>query len=163
MPLTSRIGLSITASHTIAYDLATAGVPLGVSKTIALASGTGADQADVIWHDTQAIAAATDIDVAGALEDALGTAYLPVKLKALYIEAAAANDGNIVFGGDANSALIFDAVADSITLKPGQIFLTVAPGAAGICTVVADTGDILQFTPSAGTQTFSIVLIGTSA
>jgi hypothetical protein len=53
----------------------------------------------------------------------------------------------------------------AFALGPGGIFLFVNPGAAGIATVTAGTGDILRVDNSgAGTTvTFDIVIIGTSA
>lgn len=61
MALSLSIKAGIRGNHTNALDLGTADLPVDVQAAIALANGTGANQADLYWSDTRTIAAsATD-------------------------------------------------------------------------------------------------------
>lgn len=169
MALVSQLNLRLSAALTAALDLVSAAAPLTVDKTIELASGTGADQADKIFSDRRTLAASAseELDLAGGLTDALGTALTFVKLKALLIIAAVANTNNVVVGGAAANGFQgpFGAANDTIAVPPGGMLLLVAPAAAGLGTVTASTGDLLKIANSGGTTgvTYDIVAIGTSA
>jgi hypothetical protein len=167
MPLSTSIDLGVTATLTTALDLVTASAPLAYSKRIALASGTGANQADRIWSDTRTIAASSseDMDLAGAMFDALGNATTFVKLKALMITAAAGNTNAVrVTRPATNGVPLFLAASDGLDVLPGGAFLWVAPNAAAV-TVTGGTGDLINIAnSSSGTPvTYDIVIIGTSA
>ena len=166
MALSTRLHLTLAADLTSALDLATASVPLSISKTIEMATGTSTGLADKVFHDQRTLTASAteDLDLAGSLTDSLGTALTIVKLKALYIFAASANTNNVVLSRPAaNGVPLFSAASDAISVLPGGILLWVAPG-AGV-TVTAATGDLLTITNSAGSTsvTYDVVIIGTSA
>jgi len=166
MSLNSKIVTSIVASLTNPLDLATGTTPLTVDKRINLASGTGSDQADRIFHDRRTItASATDsLDLAGVLTDAFGATLTFVKLKGLYVSAASANTNNVnVTRPAVNGVPWLLAAGDGVPVLPGGQMLWVAPG-AGV-TVTAATGDLIDIVNSgAGTSvTYDIVILGTSA
>lgn len=168
MSMDARIKLEALASLTSVLDLATAGVPLNFAKDIPLLNGTGANQADKIWHDQRTIAASTtdSLDLAGGgLVDALGVALTLAKLKAVIVYAAAANTNNVVVTRPAaNGVPWLTAAGDACPVKPGGLFVWVDPSLAAVA-VTAGTGDLLDIVNSgAGTTvTYDIVLIGTSA
>lgn len=167
MALTSKISLSVVAELTSALDLATASVPLSLIETVRLASGTGADQADKVWHDQRTLAASgtEDLDLAGVLTDALGVTVTMAKLKALIISAAAGNTNNVNVSRPASNGVPWAlAAGDGIPVVPGGQLWLVAPNATAYA-VTAGTGDLITVTNSgAGSSvTYDVVLIGTSA
>ena len=166
--LTTRLQFTMTGQHLSTLDLLTATVPINYRKTVDLTNGTGALQADVIWSDQRTIAASTteDLDLAGGgLTDAFGTAFAPAKVKLVAVCAASGNTNDVLVGGDANSVPIFADVSDIQPVKPNGCYVAMAPGTAGLATVTAATGDIIQVANSgAGTTvTYDILIIGTSS
>jgi hypothetical protein len=168
MSLTSRLVVSTVATLTSALDLATGTVPLALQQSIELASGTGANQADRIWHDERTLTASSseNLDLAGSLADAFGTTITFARIKAIVVGAASANTNNVQVGGAASNAFV-NWVANSsdiVNVPPGAVLALIAPGATAF-PVTAGTGDILKIANSgAGTGvTYDIVLIGASA
>lgn len=127
-------------------------------------SGTGEYQINKVFADERSLSASgtENIDVAGVLTDALGNTITMTAVKAVFILADEDNTNDVVVGGDATNTVlgIFSAEAGAINVKPGGVFMWVAPktGAA----VVAGTGDLLMITNSAaGTSvTYKIVILG---
>ena len=108
------------------------------------------------------MAAAEDLDVSGgALTDAFGNVFTIAELKVLIVCADDANTGNIVLGGDAASILFLSVATTTTSIKPGGCFVFTDPSAAGT-TVTATSADIIQVAPSAGTQAYDILVIGSS-
>jgi hypothetical protein len=167
MALSTTIKVDLIATLLKALDLGSATLPLSKQVSIALASGTGANQADKIWHDQRTIAASgTDsLDLAGVLTDALGDALTFARIKAVLVVAAGANTNNVnVTRPAANGAPLFLAAGDGIPVRPGGCFLWVASDAAGVV-VTAGTGDLLDIVNSGGgtSVVYDIVIIGASA
>lgn len=168
MALTSKVSVSLTASQTSALDLGTATFEPALSSALSLASGTAANQADVIWTDTRTLSASAneDLDLAGSLTNAFGASVTFVKVKAIVVSAAAANTNNVVVTRPgSNGVPCFVAAGDGVSIGPGGFFAIAAPGTAGVCTVTASTGDLINVANSAGSTdvTYSIAVIGTSA
>lgn len=169
MALTSRLSVAVTADQTSALDLTTASAPVSWARQVALATGTGAGQADVIFTDTRTLAASAteDLDLAGSLTGAFGATLTFVKVKALAIAAAAANTNNVVVGAAASNAwaTLLNSTG-TVTLRPGAFFIAVAGVADSTgYAVTASTGDLLKVANSAGSTgvTYDLVVIGTSA
>jgi hypothetical protein len=163
--LVTNVQVQVGSTLAGTVGLATASVPLSISKQIPLASGVGASQADKIYTQTYAIATAgtQSIDVQAALVDALGAAFTPAKLKAVYIYSQSANTTNLTLFGDAASVPILNTAATTVTLLPGGMFLVVQPPLAGIA-VTATTADIIKIVNAAGaTANVDVVLVGTSS
>ncbi len=162
--LTANISIAVGGSYTSTVDLMSTQATLAFgSHPVALAFGTGINQADRIFTDTRSVAAAEDLDVSGgALTDAFGNVFTIAKLKTLVVCAPTANTGNIILGGIANSVLFLSVATTTTTIKPGACFALTDPSAAGI-TVTNATADLIRVAPSAGTQVYDILIIGASA
>lgn len=141
---------------------------LAIAQSVALASGTGANQADRLFADTRTIiASGTDpLDLNGVLIDAVGTTMNLLRAKLLYIAAAAANVNNVIVGGAGANGFVnwVGAAAHTVTVRPGGFFLLYAPDATAYA-VTAATGDIWQIANSAAgsSVTYDVVVIGSSA
>lgn len=170
MPLTSRFDLSVSANYSATLDLATAQANLLKTYSAVLQTGVGAGQADKTFHDTRTLAASAseDLDLAGTLLDAFGTAITFVKLKAVIISAAAANTNNVLVGGVAAGVTSFlsPAATGIITVRPGATFAILAGQADSTgYAVTATTADLLHIANSAGgtSVTYDVIIVGTSA
>jgi len=143
--------------------LASGSASVDIGSPISVTSGTGAGQADRIYTDAaKSISAAFDYDLSGSLLDAFGAAFVLARVRALYVKAADANSGNVIMGNDAASPLLgFGAITHTWAIPPGGFFYVFNPSAAG-WPITATTADILQFTPSAGTQVFDLAILGVS-
>lgn len=168
MTLTAEIKFDLHAEQTDPVDLVSPLAKFDYAKVIEFASGTGLNQADKIWSDTRTIGpSATDsLDLAGgSLEDALGDAATFAKLKAIIVKAVAGNTNNVVMTRPASNGVPWASTAgDAVPIKPGGLFVWVAPDAAAVA-VTAGTGDLLDLVNSAGgtSVTCDVILIGTSA
>jgi hypothetical protein len=160
--LAATVRIQVTGGFDSALDLTNVQAPLSYANALVIANGTGANQADMLFTDTRSIAAAEDLDVSGgALKDAFGTTFTIAELKVLIVCAATANTGNVVLGGDANSILFLSVATTTTSIKPGGCFVYTDPSAAG--TIVTNaTADVIQVAPSAGTQAYSIIIVGSS-
>jgi len=174
MPLDTVLDLKLAATLTSALDLNTSTNPLQYAKTFGLPSGTGANQADRIFHDrrTIAISGTDDLDLAGVLTDPFGALLTFVKVRGILVfagdttGATVANTNNVVIGNAAATQFLggFGAAAHTYAVKPGGLFLVVAPDSAGY-PVGAGASDLLRIANSgAGTSVvYEIVILGTSA
>lgn len=169
MTLTSSIRLAVAASLRNDLDLGSALASTRLDRSINLATGTGAGQADRIFADTRTLAASgtEDLDLAGALADGLGGVAAFARVKALVVVAAAANTNNVLVSRPASNGFagLFAAAGDQINLRPGA-FLAVAAGDEDVTgyAVTAGTGDLITVTNSgAGTSvSYDVVVIGAS-
>lgn len=167
MALTSTLTLSAVLRQTANIDLASLSAAINYSKAHALPSGTANGEADRLFSDTRTIAASAneDLDLAGVLEDAFGQVITFAELVAIVIVAAVGNTNNVVVKPAASNGFLgpFGDASDTITIKPGGMFVITAPAAGW--TVTGGTGDKLNVANSgAGTGvTYDIFLIGRSA
>lgn len=168
MTLTSQVAVNITGNYSLALDLATKTCNLLKSYSVDLASGTGASQADMIFHDQRTLAASAteDLDLAAVLVDPLtGAAQTYARIKLLFISAASGNTNDVqVTRPAANGVPIFLAASDGVAIKPNGCLVIHAPNAAGYA-VTAGTGDLITVTNSAGSTsvTYDVIIIGASA
>lgn len=168
MPLDTTVRVSVDAIHTNLLDLATVTAPLGFSRAVGLANGTGANQADRIFHDSRTLAASAneDLDLAGVLTDAFGVTLTFARIKTLIVAADAGNTNNVIVGAAATNAFVnwVGAATHTVTVRPGGVLLLAGSDATAYA-VTAGTGDLLRIANSgAGTSvTYSIVLVGASA
>lgn len=169
MALSSKIYAAVTATLTGTDDLGTLQYTLPMTTLFqSLASGTGDDQADLLFTDTRTIAASSseNLDLAGtSLHNPFGTALTFATVKVIYIKASADNTNDVVVGGAGSNTFDGPFVddTDQIAIHPGGVFLVASPDTGW--TVDAGTGDILKVAnSSSGTGvTYDIVIIGTSA
>ena len=163
--LSTTITVQVQATLTKAMDMGTAQDPLSLTRTVSLADGTGADQADRSFHDQRTLAASAseELDVAGVLTDAFGTTVSLARVKALLVRNLSADDSLLIGGAAANALGLFADASDVLKLRPGGIFLVSASDVDGVA-VGAD--DKLKMAHSGDTTTsldYEIVLIGASA
>lgn len=168
MPLTTRLSVLLNAVQTAQKDLQPVRSPLDYSKAMQMATGTAANQADLLWSDTRTIAASgTDpLDLAGSLIDALGATLTFARVKGLIIAAAAGNVNDVVLGGAASNGFVswVGDPTDKVKVKPGGLLVLMSPGATSY-PVTAATADQLLIANGGGTTsvTYDVVIIGASA
>lgn len=167
MALSTKLTTSLVATLTDALDLSTASDPLSYATTYNLTSGTGASQADMLWHDKRTLAASAteNLDFAGVLVNGLGDTQTFARIKMIVVVAASGNTNNVnVIREGTNGVPLFLAAGDGIAVRPGGLFIAMAPDATAYA-VTAGTGDLLTFTNSAGSTsvTYDVIVIGASA
>jgi hypothetical protein len=163
-----HVGLTVQAAYSLAKDAATAQALYNFVRSVTLADGTGANQADKIYAKTRTILASQneDLDLAGGgLVDDLGVALTFVKVRGLFVAAAPGNTNAVVVGGAAATQWVgpFGAATHTIAVPPGMPF-AIANADAGWA-VGAGTSDLLRVANGgAGTPvTYTIIILGTSA
>lgn len=168
MALTTKIVTQVIGTLTSPKDLSTPTDALDYTERLAWSSGTGANAADMLWHDTRTLTASAteNLDLAGGLTNSFGATQTFARIKLLMVKAASANTNNVLVGGDATSTFLTWVVAenDAVVVRPGGLLLLHAPDATAYA-VTATTGDLLMITNSAGSTsvTYDIVIIGASA
>ena len=172
MAVTATISTSVNGSFTSTADTAISGTPtypFAIAASAAYSSGTGAGQVDRVYAKTLTLAASAtaDLDLAGSLVDIYGATITIAKLKAVFVQAAAANTNNVQVTRPASNGVPWlMAAGDGIALRPGAwvCWGSGTTDASGVA-VTAGTGDLITFTNSAGSTsvTYTVVLLGTSA
>lgn len=169
MTVQARVSVDFAASLAGAVDLGSTGGEIRKRLTQSFVDGVGAGQADRVWADTLSVAASSsaDIDLAGALTDALGGSVVLARVKALLVVASPANTNNVVVGAAATNTWVgLLGATHTVTLRPGALFAVAAGGAdVNGYAVTAGTGDILRVANSgAGTPVgLDIVIIGAAS
>lgn len=167
MSLSGRLDARIFALLTGAADHAVPQAPIDLDCGLDFTSGTGTDQANLIFSDQRTLGASAseNLDVRGVLSDLLGNLLTMVKIKAILIKASANNTNNVVLGNDANSVQLgFSAITATWSIPPGGWFMVTAP-AAGWQVSISGGGDIIKIANSGGATsvTYDIVVLGTDA
>lgn len=138
-----------------------------IEKILTFASGTGANQADIVWTSTRTLAASAteDLDLAGVLADAFGTTVAAAELVAILVTADAANTNNVLIGDATAPIPLFIGTNPAFAVKPGGFFFVAAPAAAGLLTVGAGATDDLKIANSGGTTgvTYTIAILARTA
>jgi len=148
-----------------ALDLGNHVVQLDRDYALQISNGTGAGQADRIFHDQRSTAGNDDLDLAGVLTDTFGATLTFAKVKGIIVAAAAGNSGNVIIGGASSTFNTWvTGTNPAVLVRPGGVFalLDGQADAAGYA-VTPTSADILRITAGAGTVTYDIVIIGTSA
>ena len=164
--LTGSIKVVLDMAFKNTLDLSTITDPLKKTINIALADGTGADKAQVVWHDERTLATTTgeDIDLAGALACAYGVVTF-TKIKAILIYVTTTTAGyRLEIGGSPNGGplanWVGDAASDKIKITAGGLNLLVCPDAAGIGVTAGSADDLYVYNPSGGSVVYDIVVVG---
>jgi len=164
---TSSVSLSVTGSQSSALALSTGVAQIARNYQMLLSTGTGANQADRIYHAQPTLAASgtATLDLAGVLTDIFGATVTFARIKAMVVAAAAGNTNNVIVGNSATNGFItwVGGATHTVTVRPGGVFALYAPDATAYA-VTAATADLLLFTNSAaGTGvTYDVILIGAS-
>lgn len=161
-----QVVLKLVGSMTQASDLSSPTDVLSKDYTIPYANGTGANQANMWWHDQRTLAASAteDLDLAGSLISVFGTTITLTSLKGVFVAASSSNNSanNVnVTRPAANGITWLLAAGDGISLKAGAWVAWFDPSANG-ATVTAGTADLITFTNSAGTNSvvYDVFLLG---
>jgi hypothetical protein len=169
MPLSSTLAVAAFTELSQTAGLGTSRVPVGLSRSVTLGSGTGAGKADKVYQGRRTLAASAteDLDLAGVLTDAFGAAITFVKVKGLFIAASASNTNSVVLGNATSNAwaTLLNATG-TVTLRPGAALGFIAGTAESAAySVTASTGDILKVANSAGgsSVSYDICIVGASA
>lgn len=169
--LTSEILVRLKATQTGDNDFGSDRFAPEVQALLQLASGTGANQADILFVDERTVNASTndDIDLAGALADAFGDTVAAAEVVAVLVinapRSGAANVSDLTIGNATNAFEGFLSSAGTIgPLKPGGVFLIAAGNAAGVGAVSAGSTDELRIANgSGGAATYQIAVLARSA
>ena len=131
-----------------------------------LATGTGLDQADKLFHDTRPLAGTSeDFDLAAGHTSKFGVTITFVKIKMLFIKNRSTVAGEtLAVGGAAGNQFInwVGDATDIINIQPNGFLHVWAPSLAGFA-VTANTGDLLKIDSGAASFSFDIIIVGTSA
>jgi hypothetical protein len=167
MSLTSKLLVEFTAAQIGSNDFDGPNFEPKLRRLMSFASGTGADQADILFVDERSVAASSseDLDLAGVLADALGTTIAAAEVIGIIVEADAANTNNVVVGDATAPVPLFGGTNPTVAVKPGGIFVLFAPNAAGQFTVGAGSTDDLKIANSgSGTPVvYRIAILARSA
>jgi hypothetical protein len=167
MPLNGPANLSSRwqAEALGSADFGTNSLKLDEIDAIGLSSGSGLNQASLLFADQRTVTASAndDVDLAGALPDNLGGTLTFTKIKAIRIRADAANPGDLLVGPAPANGFVspFNAAADRVRVPPGGRLELVNPTANG-WTVTAATADLLRITngSGAGSANYKIEILG---
>lgn len=166
MTLSTKLRAGIQATKVGSNDLGTDSLSIDFPADVRMETGTAAGKADLVFADQRSIGASSneELDLAGVLTT-LGTTLTFVKVKAIYIKAAAANGGNIVIGGAGSNTFTgpFADASDKIAVPASGFVMLAAPTAGW--TVTASTGDklLIANSDSEAAGIYDIVIVGTSA
>ncbi|KPK71858.1 MAG: hypothetical protein AMJ84_05420 [Acidithiobacillales bacterium SM23_46] len=135
MALTANLSLGLNIEFSKSLDLSTPKDTLSQNRGKTLNNGTGADQADTVWHDKRTLGDGENETLDfhdGSLSDPLGGALTLDELKALYIKNYSSDAGLKIGGAAANALGLFADATDILLLPPGGELLFTAPGSGGI-------------------------------
>lgn len=154
-------GLTISGKLVGTSDLEKPQSALSISGVgVTLTAGTGNNQFNQLWSDSRSIGTGGEsLDLSGSLTNALGATVNFTAVKTIYIRNKATS-GNLIVGNAASNGFIswVGALAHTITIPPGGVFMLTAP-LAGFG-VTGGTADLLKIAASAGTIDYDIVLAG---
>jgi hypothetical protein len=157
--LTAQILLQIAAVETSTADLSATVTTTNVSRSLSFATGTGANQAQLVWSDSRTIAASgSDTLNLASLADDRGTVVLSA-VKAIYIR----NTGTAAItwaGGGWGGAPMDDASAGRLNVSPAGMLLMTNTSAAGWTVDASPQEVVLENASSFTATTYDILLIG---
>jgi hypothetical protein len=143
--VTGSISGQVQGQYTGSNDLASVTAAFSQKATASFTPGVGTGQADKFYSKTRTITASSseNLDLAGVLPDPFGATLTFVKVKAIYISAAASNTNDVCFGGAASNGFLgpFADATDIHCVRPGGFEVISNPVG---WTVVAATGDLLK-------------------
>lgn len=164
MALSTAIRISVVCQETNVLDQGTGLMTHRIEANYDWASGTGADQADLVFSDERLLTATSEeLDLAGVLSSAFGATITNARVKAIVIRNTHASS-SLAVGGAAATQFVapFGAVTDEINVAPGGVLVLVAPKAAAyVCT--GGSLDKFKIDAGAATITYEILIIGASA
>lgn len=172
--LASTLSASLGWDFQDALDLATVKDTSSLAYTKALATGTGSNLADRIWHDSRAIASGAndDLDLTALTQSIFGDtttiAFVQVKGILIVNTSTTAGDELILDSSVANAykGLFNGSATSKVEIGPDSALLISAKqaGFASSGTVSGTNKVIRVSNPGGGTSiTYKIAILGTSA
>jgi len=159
--LTGSSNVVINIQNKKALDLDTVLDTLNVNTGVSWTFGTGANQANLLWHDSRSTddtGETINVYDGGSETDAFGGDLTMEAIKLLYVKNTHATL-TLKVGGASSAAIgIFSDTTDIIEIPPGGFFLWCCPTAAGIVTTTNKNLKIAS--KSSGTITYDIVALG---
>lgn len=128
-------------------------------------TGTGSNQADLVYSDTLSLAAsASTVDLAGSIASVLtGDTQTYVEITGFAIlNKSTTSTENLTVGAGSNPWITWlNATGDAVVVGPGGVLVWTSPidGAA----VTAGTGDILTLDPGSDSFDVDLIIWGRSA
>ena len=164
MALTTVVTLKFQTLFTDPADLSTPTDSLVQDYSINLATGTGAAQADMIFHDQRTLADAAvdtlDLYASGSLLDPLGVALTMAELKLLYIHNTSTTN-SLTIGPHANAVDMFaDNTSDIMIIPPEGKFLWTSPSAGGLDLTTDKNLVLTHDSTDANDLIYNIIVIG---
>lgn len=171
MTLKAKVQMRVEAMQMGNHPLSPQKFTPVVAATLALADGTGVNQADLVFAGVRTVAgeANDDIDLRGVLVDAFGAVLNLAEIVAIAIVNANANGApnatTLTVGGGSNPFVgIFGTSGDQVVIPPGGFFLMASGGATGLGAAAAGASDILRVANAAGAAaTYQIIVVGRSS
>lgn len=161
--IAGSIKCQVNHTYNNVLDLSTVADTLAKVYTDAFTDGTGANKAQIVFHDKRSLLTTTteEIDLAGVLVNAFGVATF-TKVKAILINVNTVTAGyRLMIGGAAANAFEtwVGAAGDIIKIGAGG-FLALSSPVDGYV-VTGGTADLLKIdNPSGGTVEYDIWIIG---
>lgn len=163
MSVSAELRVKLSTVLTGSNDLGNPEQRAVLEKLLQFATGTGASQADGIFTDTRTVNASTndDIDLNGALVDALGTSVASAEVVGIVIiNKSATQTLTVGVAGTNPWTTMWAASGDGIKVFPGGVFLNFAPDASGLGAVVGGASDVLRIANGSGSSaTYDIAVL----
>jgi hypothetical protein len=166
--LIGTLALQLTATLKNSLNFSTPTDPLVYNLSQGIATGTGAGQANKLWHDTRTLAAGANESINvysfGGAVSGVGTAFALTKVFALFIRNKANTATSLTIGGEgsANAWVSWcGGNGHTVTIPPGGCLLLIAPDATGFVVGNANN-NLLKITNADGANpvTYDIIVIG---
>ncbi len=133
--LANTFAAAISGTTTKAEELSTLTDVISKSMSVTFAKGTGANQANGLFHDTRPLADGANETLEftdSSLTDKLGEAIDFSKLKALAIKNNSDDSTLIIGAAAATQMAIFGGGTETIILQPGGVFMFICADASGL-------------------------------
>jgi len=159
----ARMSVQVKHTYKNALDLNDVTDDLTKSYVDTLSNGTGANKAQVVFHDRRSLltTATEELDLAGTLVNAFGVVTF-TKIKEIVIKVNTVTAGyRLLVGGAASNAFetFVGAAGDIIKIGAGGILALSSPVDGYV--VTANTADLLKIdNPSGGTVEYEIWIVG---
>ena len=172
MALTANLRASLSAVQSATNDFGTPVFTPRMEAEIALLDGVAANQANILFLDERTVASNTSdpLDLNGVLVNAFGATIAAVEIVAIFVinkaKNGTANTTNLTIGGGTNPVVGYlGGTTPTIgPIRPGGFVMLGSPDVAGLCTVTAGTGDILNIANSTGAAaTYQVGIIARNA
>lgn len=153
MSLTAELRVKFSSALTGSNDLGNPEQRAVLDKLLQFADGTTANKADGVLTDTRTINASSndDVDLAGALTNALGAAVAAAEIVGIIIvNRSTTQTLTLGVAGTNPWTAMFAASGDGIKVFPGGVFVNFAPDANGLGAVVGGASDVLRVANGSG-------------